>query len=246
MASIIHHVWYWSVTLVCVPLHFFLGLLCVFTPNFKKNNRALARVFIKIIAKSMQLKVTAHGLEHVPKHGPCIFMANHSSLIDILVMTIAIPVHFNFMAKKELFWVPFIGFQMILGGDILIDRNNPKHAKLALKKVEKKLINGGKMLIFPEGTRSTNGKLLPFKGGGFKLAATTATPIVPCYIQGSDTIVQKKSLNATPGQVNIYFSAPIPSPKTSTRNTISELMASTQNSIQSLIESHTKNTRNNV
>ena len=85
-------------------------------------------------------------------------------------MTIAIPYHFNFIAKKELIWVPFIGLDMILGGDFLIDRTNPRKAKQCLDNVEKRLKKGWNMLIFPEGTRSENGDLLPFKRGAFKLA----------------------------------------------------------------------------
>ena len=235
MVSTLYHSWYWFVISLSVVSHFFIGLFCIFTINFFKSNRKLARYFIMIIAKAMKLRVTAHGLEHIPKDQPCIFMANHSSLIDILVLTIAMPVHFNFMAKKELFWVPFIGLQMVFGGDFLIDRNNPKKAKACLKKVENRLKKGWNILIFPEGTRSSTGELLPFKGGGFKLAANTGTAIIPCYIKGSDSIVKKKSLKAQPGHVNIYVSAPIfPENKIHDRQDISALMECTRSHIQQL------------
>jgi len=174
-----------------------------------KNHRRLARFFIKIIAKSMQLKVETHGIENIPKDKACIFMANHSSLIDILVMIIGTPYHFNFIAKKELFWVPFIGLDMVMGGDFLIDRSNPRKAKKCLTKVEQRLKKGWNMLIFPEGTRSLNGELLPFKRGAFKLAFDSDAVVIPCYINGSNNIVQKKSLKASPGTVNIFFDKPI-------------------------------------
>ena len=191
MSSIFYHIWYWLIAITVISLHFFLGLLCIFTPNFFQYNRKLARVAIKVIAKAMKLKVKTHGLDQIPSNQPCIFMPNHTSLIDILVMTIAIPYHFNFIAKKELFWVPFIGMQMILGGDFLINRKDPKKAKKCLSKVEKRLRKGWNMLIFPEGTRSENGHLLAFKRGAFKLALASKATIIPCYIQGSDHIVQK-------------------------------------------------------
>jgi 1-acyl-sn-glycerol-3-phosphate acyltransferase len=174
-----------------------------------KNHRRLARFFIKIIANSMQLKVETHGIENIPKDKACIFMANHSSLIDILVMIIGTPYHFNFIAKKELLWVPFIGLDMVMGGDFLIDRSNPRKAKKCLIKVEKRLKKGWNMLIFPEGTRSLDGDLLPFKRGAFKLAFDSDAVVIPCYINGSNNIVQKKSLNASPGTVNIFFDKPI-------------------------------------
>ncbi|MGC6366851.1 MAG: lysophospholipid acyltransferase family protein [Candidatus Marinamargulisbacteria bacterium] len=157
----------------------------------------------------MKLRVKTIGLENIPANRACIFMPNHTSLIDILVMVIGVPHHFNFIAKKELFWVPFIGLDMLLGGDFLINRSNPREAKKCLEKVRKRLLKGWNMLIFPEGTRSANGKLLPFKRGAFKLAVESNACIVPCYIHGSDKIVQKKSLKASPGTVTITFGAPI-------------------------------------
>ena len=241
MQSFSYQLWAWLVVLVCVPTHFFIALFCIFTPNFMKNHRKLARLFIKIIAKSMKLNVIVDGLEHIPTDKPCIFMANHSSLIDILVMVIGIPCHFNFIAKKELFWVPFIGLDMVFGGDFLIDRHSPRKAKKCLKKVENRLKKGWNMLIFPEGTRSTTGELLPFKRGAFKLAVETDAYIIPCYINGSDKIVQKNSLKPTPGNVYIYFSHPIipkqdSTQKTSTKNLTSE----TFDEIQTLKNVHQK------
>jgi 1-acyl-sn-glycerol-3-phosphate acyltransferase len=201
--------WYWSVTAICVFAHFFIALFCIFTPNFFKNHRKLSKLAIQIIASSMKLKVITHGTHHIPKDRACIFMANHTSLIDILVMVIGVPDHFNFIAKKELFWVPFIGLDMLFGGDFLIDRNNPRKAKDCLNKVEKRLKKGWNMLIFPEGTRSKTGDLLPFKRGAFKLAVDSNAFIIPCYIDGSQNIVQKNSLKASPGNVHIHFGAPI-------------------------------------
>ena len=216
-----YQVFYWIVTVVCVAVHFILGFFCYVTPNPKKNHRRLARWFIQRIAQSMQLRVSIDGLHHLPKKEGFIIMANHTSLIDILVLTMAIPVHFNFIAKKELAWVPIIGLDMLLGGDILIDRSNSSRAKATLKKVEARLKKGWNILIFPEGTRSTTGSLLPFKRGGFKLALATGCPIVPCYIDGSDRIVQKKSLRAQPGTVHLRFAPPIlPSEDASNVDTI--------------------------
>lgn len=174
-----------------------------------KNHRKLARYFIKVIATSMKLNVEVHGIENIPKDTACIFMANHTSLIDILVMIIGTPYHFNFIAKKELLWVPFIGLDMVMGGDFLIDRRNPRKARKCLMKVEKRLKRGWNMLIFPEGTRSLDGELLPFKRGAFKIAFDSHATVIPCYINGSKNIVQKKSLKASPGTVKIFFGEPI-------------------------------------
>ena len=96
----------------------------------------------------MGLKIEVHGIEHIPIDEPCIVMCNHTSLIDILVMTMATPYRLNFIAKKELVWVPFIGLDMLIEGDFLIDRQNAKAAKRCLDTVENRLKSNGKILIF--------------------------------------------------------------------------------------------------
>lgn len=183
----------------------------------------------------MQLRVTTRGLENIPTDRACIFMPNHTSLIDILVMVIGVPHHFNFIAKKELIWVPFIGLDMIMGGDFLIDRSNPRKAKKCLEKVQRRLKKGWNMLIFPEGTRSANGELLPFKRGAFKLAVDSGACIIPCHINGSDQIVQKKSLKASPGTVQICFGTPIDAANSGTsKQEVIDLMNDTFTAVQSL------------
>jgi 1-acyl-sn-glycerol-3-phosphate acyltransferase len=235
MREWIYHGWYWIVTVVSVSLHFLIGLLCYITPHPQINHRKLARFFIKRIAAAIQLRVVVHGLSHIPPNTPIIFMANHTSLIDILVMIIGLPCHFNFIAKKELRWVPLIGLDMIMEGDFLIDRRNPKAAKLCLKKVESRLKKGGNILIFPEGTRSKNGTLLPFKLGGFRLATASGATIVPCYIYGANHIVQKQSLKASPGTVHIHIGQPIDPTKIDASDDLPiRLMVQTQQHIADL------------
>ena len=239
MSSFLYHTWYWSVAIFCIFTHFMIGLLCIFTFNFNKNHRKLARLFLRIIAKAMKVNVIPKGIENIPSDRACIFMPTHTSLMDIVVMVIGVPTHFNFLAKKELFWVPFIGLDMVFGGDFLIDRNHPRKAKACLKKVEKRLKKGWNMMISPEGTRSTTGDLLPFKRGAFKLAVESGACIIPCYINGSEHIVQKKSLKASPGDVTIYFGQPIePNKAIDPKKNIELLMDETFNDIQYMKERH--------
>lgn len=237
MRSWLYHSWYWLVILVCVLSHFILGLFTYLTPNPMKNHRKLARFFIQIIARAMKLKVSTHGLDAIPTDRPLIFMANHTSLIDILVMVIGLPYHFNFIAKKELFWVPFIGLDMVMGGDFLINRNHPASAKKCLKRVATRVKKGWNILIFPEGTRSVTGELLPFKRGAFKLAIETGALIVPSYIQGSHQIVKKNTLHASPGHVHIHFSAPIdPATFTNPDSAVMDAMQQTRAKILDLTQ----------
>ena len=159
MLFYLHTIWYWLIIVTFVPIHFFIGLFCFLLPDTQTKHRYLARLFIKFISWNMGLKINVKGLEHIPKNESCIVMCNHTSLIDILVMVMAVPFRLNFISKKELVWVPFIGLDMLIEGDFLIDRQNAKAAKKCLDKVQSHLKNKGKVLIFPEGTRSKTGDL---------------------------------------------------------------------------------------
>tara|TARA_A100001015_G_C14932350_1_gene688982 strand:- start:434 stop:1129 length:696 start_codon:yes stop_codon:yes gene_type:complete len=221
-------IWLWTVVISCVVTHFLIGLFCIFTPSPMKAHRKLAKVFIRLIAKGMKMNVVVHGLENIQSDGPYIICSNHRSLIDIMVLIIAIPYHFNFVSKKELFWVPFIGLDQYFEGDFFIDRHNKKNAKKCMKRVEIAVKAGRNILIFPEGTRSKTDQLLPFKRGAFKLAADCNANVVPCYIDGSSSIVQKHSFKARPGTVSVYFLKSI-SPK---KLSVNELQTMTFDSIQ--------------
>lgn len=239
MIFIIYTLWYWLVILVVVPLHFFLALFSFLTPHPQISHRKLARFFIRVIAFNMRLHVMVQGAHHIPANESCIIMSNHASLIDILVAIIATPKHFNFIAKKELFFVPFIGLNLFLEGDFFIDRTNPRKAKQCLNRVEKKLTSKGSVLVFPEGTRSLNGEILPFKRGPFKLAATSGATIIPCYIHGSARIVRKKSLLAQPGTVSVTFLPPIPAPISTKKPVIDACLTDVHSAILSAKRNHT-------
>ena len=232
MSFFIYTCWYWSVAIWCVVSHFFIGLFCLLTPSPRVNHRKLARFFVKIAARNMKLSIDTNGVEHIPQNTPCVIMANHQSLIDIMVMLIAIPYHFNFISKKEMLYVPFIGLDLFFEGDFLIDRKNPRKAKQCMDKVKKRLKNNGRVLIFPEGTRSINGELLPFKRGAFKLAAETGATIIPCYIHGSGNIVKKKSLLAQPGTVQVTFHPPIPAPSSIAKDILQQTLQQTMDTIK--------------
>ena len=121
---------------------------------------------------------------------------------------------------------------MLIEGDFLIDRQNAKAAKRCLDKVETHLKNKGKVLIFPEGTRSKTGELLPFKRGAFKLSVESKSKIVPCFIEGSNKIVPKGSLLARPGTVDITFCPTIDPPKSKKREDLQDSLELTYSSLK--------------
>jgi 1-acyl-sn-glycerol-3-phosphate acyltransferase len=149
------------------------------------------------------------GSENVPADGAVIFMSNHQGNFDILTLYQAIPRSFAWLAKEELFKIPIFGHSMIRGGYIPIDRSDGRKALKSLDAAAQ-LIRGGRcVLIFPEGTRTTDGQLLPFKRGGFILAAKAGVPVVPIAITGSLAINPPRQIRLYPGTISVRFGKPI-------------------------------------
>ena len=133
------------------------------------------------------------GLENIRPGQHYVIVANHQSLLDILLVLAALPVHYKFIAKKELFVWPFIGWHMGLAGYIPIDRNEPTGRKTAFLSAQRVLEQGVSVLFFPEGTRSPDGQIHPFKMGAFKAAKEAGVKVLPVVIDGTWDAVPKHS-----------------------------------------------------
>lgn len=139
----------------------------------------------------------------------CIYMANHQSLFDIPVLLATLPGQTRFMAKLSLFRIPLFGWALAAGGFIPVDRENRSRGREAFETAVARLQAGASVLLFPEETRSLDGRLLPFKRGGFLLAHKSGLPIVPVGIEGTLGIQGKKSFLIHPGTVQVRYGEPI-------------------------------------
>lgn len=162
---------------------------------------------IGLLAARVHLEV--YGRENVPAEGPVVFMSNHQGNFDIMSLYQAIPRHFAWMAKKELFTIPLFGRVMTRAGYIPVDRSDARKALRSLSAAAEKIQQGRSVVIFPEGTRSNDGKLLPFKRGGFILAVNAGVPVVPVAIHGSLDINPPNQIQLRPGTIQIAFGAPL-------------------------------------
>ncbi|OGU01080.1 MAG: hypothetical protein A2W29_03885 [Gemmatimonadetes bacterium RBG_16_66_8] len=153
---------------------------------------------------------TLHGLERVPFGKPVVFAANHQSWFDIFLVLAALPGSIRFVAKKELRSVPILGRAMREAGHIYIDRQNRQAAFGAYEEAAADIRAGLSAVIFPEGTRSRTGELLPFKKGPFVLAIAAGVPIVPAYCAGTFTLMPKGSARLVPHPIALLFGPPIP------------------------------------
>ena len=146
-------------------------------------------------------RVEIEGLEHVDRRRPQIFVANHSGLHDILSLAAHLPIQFRWIAKKQLFSVPFMGWHMRRSGYIPIDRENPREAARSIVAAAGTIAGGVSAIAFPEGTRSRTGELGPFHGGAFALALRAGVPLVPVTLDGSSRVIVPGTLEVNPGTV---------------------------------------------
>jgi 1-acyl-sn-glycerol-3-phosphate acyltransferase len=181
-------------------------------------------------------RVEVHGAEKIPPDGPLIFMGNHQSNFDILTVYAGLPHHFSWIAKEELFRIPFFGYAMKRAGYLPLDRSDGRQALRMMASAAEKIRNGVSVIIFPEGTRSMDGKLIPFKRGGFLLAARAGVPIVPFTINGSATVNPPKRLHINKGKISLRFGDPI-STEGATGKRRDDLIDRVRDAIESGLES---------
>ena len=149
-----------------------------------------APIFNRLAGISLQIE----GVENLEKiNGTAIFFANHQSFLDIPVVFAGIPRNLSFVLKKELKNFPFVGWWAAAAHMVFIDRKNREKSKESLAELAEKIKQGQDIIMFPEGTRSVNGKVAKIKLGGIFLAAQSGVPIVPIAIEGTQYAMPKNS-----------------------------------------------------
>ncbi|HEV2304639.1 MAG TPA: lysophospholipid acyltransferase family protein [Candidatus Acidoferrales bacterium] len=163
------------------------------------------------IGVSMRLagvRVRVEGLENIPA-GVCVFAANHVSNLDPPAALIGVPRRISFLAKKEVFKVPIVRTALRLGKIVPVDREHTEAAISSIDHAVGILLEGISFFVFPEGTRSKDGRMKPFKKGTFIMAIQARAPVVPVSILGSRERMRKGSLSTVPGEILLRFGAPI-------------------------------------
>lgn len=154
-------------------------------------------------------KLEVEGQENVDPNRPTIYVGNHQSTIDIPAHFVSLPVNFRFVAKSQLKYVPLIGWYLWAAGHIFINRSNRQSAISSLEEAARKIRAGTSIFLYPEGTRSDDGSVLPFKKGPFALALKARVPVVPVTIEGSGKLMPKNSWRITPGPIRVKIGKPI-------------------------------------
>jgi 1-acyl-sn-glycerol-3-phosphate acyltransferase len=187
-----------------------IALLSTFIERSGRTYHKIALFWSKVSLLAAGVIVEVEGSELIPRDQPLIFMGNHQSNFDILVLFQAVPIRFNWLAKDELFKIPFFGRSMHSAGYIPINRGDGRDSLKSIDSAAELVRSGTSIAIFPEGTRSNDGNLLPFKRGGFVLAAKAGVPIIPFSISGSMKVNPPDNIFCIlPGVIRIKFSPPI-------------------------------------
>ncbi len=169
----------------------------------------LARGWSRELLRLARVEVDVRGADSIEWSGPLVVMANHTSLYDIPVLFVAIPRSVRFLSKVELRRVPILGQAMQASGFVFVDRGRHERARRSIDVAADQVRRGQAVVIFPEGTRSEDGRLLPFKKGGFVLAIKSGARIVPAWVEGTRDVLPKHARVPLPGRVEVRFGAPV-------------------------------------
>lgn len=169
------------------------------------------RIWARIVLWGSGVSWTVHGLEHIDPSRSYVIVSNHISNLDPPLHIASLPVSIRFLAKKELFRVPLFGSAMRAIGIVETDRAGTATAHRAINtQVERNVERGLSLMIYPEGTRSRDGALKPFKKGAFRIAADSDLPIVPIAIAGTDAAFPPGSRLIRGGKAVMSIGEPIP------------------------------------
>lgn len=171
----------------------------------KGLTKAASNIFFVISGAELNIK----GLKNIPNEGAVLFVGNHKSYIDIPLMIKYVDSPLAFIAKANLKKVPILNLIMMVLGCLFLDRDNVRQALVVIKAGIKKLEHGESLLIFPEGTRSKNDDLLPFKQGSLKLAEKSHVPIIPFALKGTEDVFGSNGFKTKPEKIWLTFGSPI-------------------------------------
>jgi 1-acyl-sn-glycerol-3-phosphate acyltransferase len=179
-----------------------------------------------MLASSCRLagvRMHVEGLEHVPHNRACIFMSNHVSNLDPPALVSLIPGRTSAFMKRSLMNLPVLGTGFRQGEFIAVDRTgSPEAARESVSEAQRVLAKGVHITVFVEGTRSPDGRMLPFKKGPFFLAMAAGAPVIPVSIYGTEKIMCKGSLRMHPGTAQVIFHPPIDPAAFATREQLTQ------------------------
>lgn len=197
------------IVLVATTLTALLTIVVCTFGDASTSSYYLAKVWAKIVCWVSLVKVTIKGRENIDTETSYVFVANHQGAYDIFAIYGYLGHNFKWMMKKSLEKIPLVGYACRRAGQIFVDNSSPAAVRKTMEEAEKRLQGGMSVVAFPEGTRSKNGKMRPFKRGAYQLAVEFGLPVVPITIEGAYEIMPKDAKIPKWGHVILTIHKPI-------------------------------------
>ena len=179
-----------------------------------------AVVWSRVVLSLAGVRLTIEGKELVADRVPRFFMGNHQSALDIPILLLALDGHVRFMAKDTLFRIPVFGWVLLRYGYAPINRSSPRVTLRTIERMLERLRRDPiSIAVFPEGTRSSDGRLITFRRGTMKVGQRSGLPVVPFSIEGSLAVYNRQHFAANPGPVKLIFAEPIPAAEVAAMST---------------------------
>jgi 1-acyl-sn-glycerol-3-phosphate acyltransferase len=193
-------------TVVCGAVSLVLAVL------FRSGDPShrVASLWAWLILKTCGVSVEVEGRENLISGCTYVLASNHQSLFDTPILFACLPLSFRILYKKSLNRIPFLGWHLFLSGHVGVERESPAKASESLDRAAARIRAGTSVAVFPEGTRSYNGAMRPFRKGSFRLALKAATPVVPLTISGSHLVMKRGKVTVYPRKVRLTIGEPMP------------------------------------
>jgi len=225
----------WLYVLLATIVFGILGLISLVFDRRARFLHWMAWAWARSILLVSRVRVEIEGAEHLDLDSPKILMVNHQSQFDIGALLAYLPRKIRFVAKKELTRIPIIGQVLVGGGHVIIDRQQLKKAFASYDRAAEQIRAGTSIVVFVEGTRSLDGRLLRFKKGGFMLALVAGVPIIPITLAGGVKVLPRNSWRIRAGKIRMIFHEPI-DPTQYSVETKEDLMAAVGKAIASSLD----------
>jgi 1-acyl-sn-glycerol-3-phosphate acyltransferase len=203
-----------------IVLYLVALLLWLLTAPFDPTRRVLhhytcwwAQLYLRCLPGC---RIQIEGREKIKPGTAYVFVSNHQSLTDIMALS-ALAVPFKWVSKKEVFRIPWIGWNMYLNRYVCVDRGSIRNVRTTMETCRRWLEQGVPLFIFPEGHRSPDGEMIPFHSGAFKLALEANCPVVPIVVNGTKPIYQGSRVLLTPGTIHIHVLDPVTADEAGTK-----------------------------
>lgn len=242
----IRTIWVWLNLLLVTPVLSATIVVAALLGRKGDIYERVGRAWCRRILAAAGARVRLEGVENVQPGRPHLVISNHASWFDVWALGAYMPTRYSFVAKKELSRIPLFGAAWLAAGHISIDRGDTQSAIRSLREAGAKVRReNATVVIFPEGTRSATGELLPFKKGAFMLAIETGVEVVPAAVIGGRGILPKGGWRVRSGTIIIRFGSPIPTADFTVKRR-DELIASVRQSMQTLLNTPINKENDNV